>query len=148
MFRHAAGHVGVRRHLGVERLQLLHDTLEWRAVVRAVGRIQQLLVRADSRELCCRRACVDTDIERALIRSEVAAGYLVLIVARLERRIVGLIREQRKVRLPRLASRRLLRALYAAFEFFHVERLRLIGECRAHGHEVVAVLHVHDVLLI
>ena len=119
--RHAAGDVCLLRQRLVEVLQFLDDALERRA-----GRVEELLIPADSGELRRRRAGVDADIDRPLVGGEIAARHLVAAMAHLERLVVRRIRKQREIRLARFAGSRLLRARDGLLKPRGINGLRLI----------------------
>ena len=146
--RHAAGHMRLFRQYLVKVLQLRDDALEWRAVVAAIGRIQEFLVLADGRDLRRGRTRVDAEIDRPLVMLEITARHLVAVVARLERRIVRFVGEQREVRLARLAGRRFFRAADGIFETRSVDGLRLVRKRGAHRDEIVAVFEIDRMLLV
>ncbi len=124
--RHAAGHMRLFRQYLVKVLQLRDDALEWRAVVAAIGRIQEFLVLADGRDLRRGRTRVDAEIDRPLVMLEITARHLVAVVARLECRIVRFIRKQREIRLARLAGRRFFRAADGIFKAGRIDGLCLV----------------------
>ena len=69
-------------------------------------------------------------------------------MAGLEGLVVGTVFKQREVGLARLFRRGFARLRDALLEAVDVDDLRLVGECRAHGDEVVAVVDLDDVLVI
>ena len=124
--RHASGDVCFLRQRLIEALQFLDDALERRAVIAAVGRVEELLIPADSGELRRRRAGVDADIDRPLVGGEIAARHPVAVVARLERLVVRRVRKECEIRLARFAGSRLLRARDGLLEPRGINGLRLV----------------------
>ena len=124
--RHCARNMRTLGHNGVKLAQGADDRLERRAVIAAVGRVEELLVAADRDELRRRRACIDADADRAAVVRKLRAFYLVAVMSRLERGVVCRIAEQREVRCPRLGCRRLLRTRNTLLHLPHINRPGII----------------------
>ena len=117
-------------------------------MIAAIGRVEQLLVRADGDELCRRRARIDADINCAAIVRETAAFHAVTVMPRTERRIVLRALEQREVRRARLRCRSLLRTRNARLHLPHIGCSGIVGERRANRDKIIAIIHIDNVFVI
>ena len=146
--RHCTRNIGICGHNSIELPQCIDDRLQGRAMIAAIGRVEQLLVPADGDELRRRRPRVDANIDCAVIICEFSAPHAVTIMACTEGGVVVRPIEQRDIRRVRLRCSSLLRTRNARFHLPHIGFLGIIRECRADRDEIIAVIHIDNVIRI
>ena len=146
--RHRAGNMRAFRQSLIEFLDFLYHRLERRTMIAAIRGIEDFLILADSRNLRRRRTCIDTDINRSLVRRQITAFHLVLVMTCLETRIILTILKQSEIGFARLLGRSFPGPLDTLFKDGQVDDLRLIGKRCAHGHEIVAVIDIDNMFVV
>ena len=135
-------------HFTVEGAKCLNDRGQRRTLIAAVRCIEQFLVASDGDELRRRRACVDADADRAAIVRKISALDPVTVMTLLERRIVRSILEQSEVSCARFRRRLLLRTRDACLHLPHIGCSGIIRERRADRNEIIAVIHINDMIIV
>ena len=123
---HRPRNVRALGHHGIELFQRVDDGLQGRAMITAVGRMQQLFVTADGDKLCRCRACVDADADRTAIVRKNSALYAVTIMPCTERRIVLCALKECEIGRACLCRRSLLRTCNTRLHLPHIDCFGLI----------------------
>ena len=126
----------------------LHNGLQGRALIAAIGCIEQFFLLPDHCDLGCRGTRIDTDVDRASVGRKIPAFYPVPVMPRTECLIVCRILKQREIRLARFRGSRLLRTLHAALQVPDADFPGFLGKRRTHCNKVIAVVHLHHMLVI
>ena len=137
-----------RRKRLIQLPHFLHDGLQWRALIAAIGCIEQFFLLPDHCDLGCRGTRIDTDVDRAGVGRKIPAFYPVPVMPRTECLIVCRILEQREIRLSRFCGCRLPCTLHAALQIPDANFLGFLGKRRPHRNKVIAVVHLHHMLVI
>ena len=146
--RHSTCDVTARWHHSIEVPQCLDDRAQRRALIAAVIGVKQFLVFSNGDELRRRRSCIDADPNRTAIGRKVTALHAITIVSLLECSIIRRILKEHEVRRARFRCRSCLRTCNTRLHLPHIGCLGIIGERRADRDEIIAVIHIDDVILV
>ena len=145
---HGAGNISAFRQGFIEFLHFAYHRGKGRALIAAVGRIENFLITPHSRYLCSGGTGINAHIDRPLITCQIPAFYLVLIMTGLKGFILRIIGKQGKIRLPRFTGGSIFRLCNAFFQLCYIDFLRFFGKRCPHGHKVIAVIHVYHMVII
>ena len=117
-------------------------------MIAAIGRVEQLLVPADGDELRRRRPRVNADVNRTVIICEFSAPHTITVMACTEGGVVLRPLKQCYIRRASLRCSSLFRTRNARLHLPHIGCLGIIRECRADRDEIIAVIHIDDVICV